>query len=500
MALSNKSSVMAIKEESTEGVVVSPTAATDYVALQEGFSFEPSFQTLENKELKGSIGKAKTLLGQEQPKASFDHYLRASGVEGQAPNYRLLLKSALGLETVNSTEYPTVAASTINQIKVNTGIGANFKRGQALLIKDGTNGYSVRNVLSVSGDNLNTSFDLAVAPAAAVNLGKCIAYAPLNQGHPTLSVWEYRGNGGAVELMSGSRVTEASWDFQAGQFISGKFSLDGVEYFYNPMNVVSTTSKLDWLDNATTRVATIPQKIYKDPADLASAIQTAMQSQSANTITVTYISSTGKFKITSSGTTLSLLWNTGANKVNSIGALIGANMSADQTGALTYTLVNAINLASPYTPSLDVADPVVAKDNEVLMGDVSDFQKLHPSRVSVQLSNSRKQISDVTTLSGVSGSVLTGREVTISFTALLDQYDVDKFKRFRTGQQTSFSYSAGLKSGGNWQAGKTVNAYVPTATITSFKLGDDDGLAILECELKAFVDDSGNGEFYLNFL
>jgi hypothetical protein len=135
MALNTRSSVMALKEESTEGTPVVPSAAGDFIALQDGFSFEPSFQTLENNELRSSIGVAKPIQGLETPKANFSHYLRHSGTEGQAPNYGSLLKAAFGSYNANGTARSTTTASTTSVIKLAAG-GADFARGRCILLKD----------------------------------------------------------------------------------------------------------------------------------------------------------------------------------------------------------------------------------------------------------------------------------------------------------------------------------------------------------------------------
>jgi len=500
MALSNKASILAIKKEVSEGVPVKPSSASDFVALQDGFSMEPNFQTLENRELKASIAKAKPTLGREQPKAPFQHYLRHSGVEGQAPNYRLLLEALFGEEVVKGTQYNTAASSTAQLIKVGSGNGANFQRGQAVLVKDGVNGYSIRPIHSIATDDLTPAFPLPGAPGTGVGLGKAVIYTPKNSGHPTLSLWEYKANGGAIQMMSGVRVTEGSWEFQAGEQINGTFNFDGVQFYYNPFIIASTNCKVDFLDNATTRAASVPLAVYKDPHDLAAAIQDAMNGLgSTNTFTVKYSDTTGKYSFTSNGTTFSLLWNSGANSANSIGSTIGAT-SVDQTSALTYTLVNPIDLTAGITPSYDTADPLVAKSNEVLLGDGDAINLIKASRVSVSINNSRKEIEDVTANSGVSGSVITVRESKFSFITILDKYDVDKFKRFREGQTTRFLYNFGVKAGGNWKPGRCGSFYVPNATITSFKLNDDEGLITLECELAAFPDDSGNPEIYLSFV
>jgi len=153
MAEQNRNSRLAIVEEVTEGTLVEPSVGTEFIALQAGFAFAPNFENLENDEIRASIGRSKSILGLERPDASFNHYMRASGVEGTAPGFRLLLKAVFGSENVNSTERTTTAGSTVSVIELAAG-GSDFARGRALLIKDGTNGFSVRNVQSVATNSL----------------------------------------------------------------------------------------------------------------------------------------------------------------------------------------------------------------------------------------------------------------------------------------------------------------------------------------------------------
>ena len=113
MALQNRKTVMAIVKEVTENTPVQPSSATDdYIALQDGFSMEPAFTELTNEELTGSIGQAKSILGFEEPSASISHYMKHSGVEGQEPNFGLLIEALLGGVEVEATEYDTVGGST----------------------------------------------------------------------------------------------------------------------------------------------------------------------------------------------------------------------------------------------------------------------------------------------------------------------------------------------------------------------------------------------------
>lgn len=497
--ISNRSSTLAIVKETEEGVPAFPASGTDYIALQEDFQMTPSFEELENNELRASIGRAKPRLGKEQPTFPLSHYLRHSGAPGTAPGYGLLLEALMGARSVAANNRELVAGSSTTILKLDAGHGADFQRGSFVLLEDSANGFQIRPVNAVDGDDLHLGFALPAAPAAGVKAGRCILYHPTNEGHPTFTAHLFRGNGGAKEMMAGLRPTDFGLDMTAGQPINASFGNAGVSYFFNHVRV-TTQTKLDFLDDEDTRVATIAARVYKDATEVAAALQTAMNGLgSANTFTVVYDSKTGKYNFTSDGETFSLLWNTGANAANSIGLVIGANMAANQSGALTYALANPLNLAAPHTPALDSADFLVAKDMDILFGDANSQELLRPQSLSVQIAPARKEIGDMTAESGVAGSIYTEREVTVSGTILLQKYDAEKFASYREGAEKRLMFAAGEKSGGNWVPGKCVAMYFPNLTFSSFQPSDDEGLATLQFELKGFVDANGNGEVYLGF-
>lgn len=504
MAISLRSSVLAVKVETAEGTPAAPAGATDYVAIQENFVMMPGFNVLANAELTPSIGKRQSILGSQKPTASGDHYVRHSGVEGQAPDYSPLLKACIGTQTVAGTEYPLVSASTVSQLKFNTGIGANFARGQGVLVKDGTNGYAIRVIDSIATDSANLSFNLAGAPASGVKTGKCVFFSPAQVGHPTLTFWHYVGNGGAVQMMTGVRPTKFDIKAQAGGLINASMSFDGIAFYLDPVTITSSTKYLDFTDDTNTFAVTVAAGTYQDPSDLAEALQTAMNgSGTSQTYTVTYDSATGHYSIVGTGTLLSLLFNTGTNAANSIAAKIGFSGAADSTGSsatVGYTSASAPTLASPYTPSLDSATPLAAKSNEVFVGNGTDTVTFKASDITVSYTNTRTELKDVNAASGVSGSQFTSREVKIQLKALLQQYDTSKFTKFRENTSCRFQWNFGSKAGGQWVPGQCGYVYIPTGSITSWKVSNDNGLAMLEAEITAFVDSSGSGEYYLGFL
>lgn len=503
-----RKSVLLVVDESTSGTPVAPSAGTDAVALQDGFSLTPAFDTQENAELRSSIGAAAPIQGLEQPEASIDHYIRHSGVEGQEPNFGNFLQSIFGAKQVNATQYSTTAGSTAGTATVrgnlkSTGNAANFQRGEGLLIKDGVNGYSVRNVYAVpTADDISLSFNLTSAPASGVGLGKAVLYYPADSGENAMSLWCYRGNGGAVELISGAKTSEMSMDVTVGELVNGAFSFQGVAYYFNPVLITSSTRYLDFVDDDGTWAVTVAVKAYKDPHDLASALQTAMNSSgTTETHSVVYSDSTGKYTIsTSTSAVLSLLWNTGANTANSIATKVGFTTAADSTGALTYTSPNAYVLTVPFTPSYDSSDPIAAKYAEVMMGDFDDFSCACVQSLSFSLSKELTDVLCICSESGVSDQIATSREVTIEVVANLEPYDADKFRRFRSNSDISFAFNFGVRNGANWVAGKTCNLYIPTAKISDFTLDDADGIVVMSFTITAYVDSSGNGEVYMNFL
>jgi hypothetical protein len=469
--------------------------------MQGDFQIAYAVDKNENAELRSSIGKAKPSIGAENPTVSGSHYMRGSGTEGTAPDYNDLLKAGIGTEVVAGTAYLTTASSTQSLIKMAASAGSHFQRGQGMLLKHANAAWEVAVVHSVATDDITPAFKLKTAPASGVSTGKCVLYKPADTGHQTLSLWRYLGNGGATQCVAGCRVTAIGIAAQAGQFINGSISLAGLGAYFNPVTIGASETYLDFTDGSTDYAAQVTAKTYKDPKELADALADAMDAaNSGNVHTVTYDKATGKYTIASDNATFSLLWSTGTNTANTIGAKLGFVVSADDTGAVTYTGDNALSFASPYTPTLDNADPATAKSGVCYLGDSTDNVNFEASSINIDWAFDRGVNKSVCSESGNASSLITGRTVTVKGKALLAKFDSDAYSRFREGTTTRFLYVWGRKSGGNWVPGETMYCYVPTMSITSFSVSEDNGLAALEFEGTAFVDSSGNGEAYLGQL
>ena len=498
MAEQQRASVFGIKEETTAGTLVELDSAGLFIPLKVGYSITPEIEELTSDEIVNDIGASKSFTGKESPSGEHGAYLKHSETEGQAPEVALLYKSAFGSQTDNGTEYDTIAGSTTSVVKVDSGEGSNFAVGQALLVKDATNGYSIRNVSSISTDDLSTNFNLANAPASDINLGKANFFSPVATGHPSFSAWMYTANGGAVQAIAGCRTSSISMNIAAGQQAEVDFSYEGTAFYFNPIVITSSNKYLDFDDGGGEENATMTEKVYKSPHDLADEIQSKMDALTSDNITVTYSNSTGKFTIASDGGTLSLLWNSGTNTANTIGSDLGFTVSSDDTGAVTYTSDSAISFAAGYTASYDDADNVIVKEAELLIGDASDNTCRKAATVSFTIDTPTVEVESICASTGVAEKLINAREVTMTATLVLEKYEAGLFDKYINNETTQVMCNIGPKSGGNWVAGKCVNSYMGNASLTGHNVVGDD-FAQIELTAKGFVT-STKKDVYLNFI
>lgn len=507
MAILTRTSVLAIKKETTEGSLVSPSAATDFTSLREGFSFQGGVESLTTDELTGQRETSAPILGKETPTASFPKYLKASGVEGEEPDFGLMIESCLGTLTKHATEYDLVAGSTAGtssaraSLNVNAGEGASFEKGQALLIKDLVNGYKIRNVQDISTDALKLNFNLPAAPAALVNLGKACHYEPSIANPPTFSAHLYQGQTSSAfhNAIAGCRTTSMNFALPAGGIGEVTFDVEGTKFFFNPIEITSTTKYIDFTDSTGTVAAVLTEKIYKTPVDLAAEVASKMTGVSSDVISCSFDSSTGKFTISSDGTVLSLLTTTGTNVANTAYSKIGFS-GADKTLALTYTSETAQTYDSPYAPSFDVADPIVVKNAELLIGDFFETSCRKAIDASFTVSAPKQDANSVCAETGVGESVSLSLESTFTATIQLEKHEVAMFDKFINNKTSQVMFNAGVKDGaGNWVAGKCVNICMMNAKISADVIADNNGISVLQIEAKGF----GTGtekSFHINFL
>ena len=507
MAVKMRSAVLAIKEETTEGKLELPTASTDFTALRQGFGVESSVETVESDELVNDIGASAGFVTRESPTATINKYFKHSGIEGTPPDYALLLRSSMGTQYINGTEYDTVAGSTAGDsasraaIVVDTGEGTNFRSGQAILLKDGANGYRIRNVEDVSGDSLSLNYNVPNAPDAGVGLGKAVHYAPGADGHTTYSVHLYQSSQASkfYQAVTGCRTTSTAISFPVNALAEINFSVEGIEYFLNPVVVTATNNKIDFNEGGTSKVAVLAPGTYKSPLEFAKYVEGVLDAAADANILIGYDSKTGRFTVSGDGATLELEWSSGTNTAETAGALLGFDTSADSTGATTYTGTAARSLSPDVAPTYDDNDPTVVKNNELVIGGFDRFECRSSNNVSLTIATPKTDVEDICARSGVSGSVVLNREVTLSATLIFKEHEVGLFDDFIANKTTSIMFNHGPKSGGNWVSGRCVNVYMPNAKLTSHTISESDGIAVLDVEAKGFVS-ADRKDLHVNFI
>ncbi len=513
MAENAKSSTLYIVDETTAGTPVDVSAGTSAFPLQPGYEAVPNITEIVSDELRASIGASASIPGIQEPTFSGDFYLRGSGTQGTAPRIGMIFETALGAPVVaQGTERTLTTGSTTTVINLAAG-GSDYALGKALLLKDGTNGYSIRNVYSVATNALTLAMSVPVAPLTGVTAGKHVFYAPagLTDSHPTRTIHLYRGAGGSHETIAGALVETLDFTVDTGELINMSTSWRGSSFYFNPIRIDSTNNKIDITDDTVTDdVGTIVSGLYANPHDLADAVTAALLSASPTATHVcTYNSlgaNKGRFTITAgTSATLSILWKTGVNGSDNtgfnIGTTLGFSEAADDTGSTSYTSDNVQTYVSGVTPSYDSTDPMVAKYMEVLVGDQTSYESVCVNSMSVSINNEISNAECISAQSGVDSVFVSGRTVEISITATFSRHDADKFDRFLNSTDVRFCANFGPKSGGNWVAGKCFNLFSHSAKISAVQLDTGDGDLVTQVyTIKPYIDSAGNGEFYINQL
>lgn len=508
-ASSTRKSVQAIVEETIAGTPVDPTSGTQIIALQEGFDMAPSFETVDNVELSASVDVKAPILGLENPTSSVGHYFRHSGTEATAPNYDVLLKASLGDKVAAPTERLTTTGSTSGDINTRAVValgsgGSDYERGDAILLKDSANGFSIRNVHSVSGNELTLLFNLPAAPGSGVGCGRNILYKT-SDTLPAVSHWIYRANGAAKECVTGARVASATIQATVGEALNMEFSLEGTGYYFDPIRIESADRYIDFSLGAGQLTATINAKLYKSPHELASAIEAALVATGATgSFEVDYKdygAASGKFYIAHQGAPFSLLWNTGTNTANTIADKIGFSSAADDTGASGYFSDTEQSWAAPYSQVADAnTNPLIVKNNEVLFGTFERTICTEVQEMTITVTNTLQDVTDICSESGVGEKLLNEREVTVDLLMTLMKHDAKSFEQFRLGDTVQFAYNGGVKVGGNWSAGRCVNFALFEAKISSWQVTDTDGIVTITATLTGSANSSGLGIAYMNLL
>jgi len=488
--VSFRAGTLALVEE-TDGPKA-PTAGTDFTAIQTDITLSPGLETLTNEELKNGIIPGKAIVGRENPTFSLSHYFRA-GENSNLPDYNLLMKSAFGSVNVVSTE--TDIASVVDGITFDLTDGSEYQKGDILLVQDPVIGYELRPIEAISGNTVTLAFALSAAPQVGALVGKPRTYNALNDSNqiPTLSAWYYLPD--TIELISGARVEGVDINFAAGELVNASFSGSGLGFYFDPLVIEATNKFVDVDVSSSEYAASIPEGTYKDPHQIAEAVENALNANGSGVLFVVTYNDDGKYTITGDAT-FTLLATTGASG-NSLLPTIG--FTADAGPSTSETSDSLIDLSSGFTPVYDDADPIAAKGHTLLIGNATDSACVNASSVDFSLANTKADYLDICAESGVGGSGFNERTSTVSISSYLKGFEARYFRSMRKGDRVSFFYGAGEKSGGSYVKEKCAGIYISHATINSIEITDQDGVAQLNLELAAYAPSDSTQPIFAGF-
>lgn len=231
-----KNTAVGVEIEVTEGVYVAPSSAAKFVqTLQDGFELNPAKELLERSIFTSSIGKTAPRVGQKQVSGSIPVEARAHSVEGTAPEYDALMRSALGAKrTIATTTTTKASGNTSSVLALEDADIAKFNVGDIILVKK-AGAYHVSPIISKTSGAGSATLTLLVphpggAMGASVVIAKSTTYIVADSGHPSLSVSKYL-EGTLLEQAVGCKVSSMSLEnFTTGQIPSFNFGFEGLNF------------------------------------------------------------------------------------------------------------------------------------------------------------------------------------------------------------------------------------------------------------------------------
>lgn len=506
-----------------EGELKKPTNGTQFLAIQPDFSLTPNFSTTENVELKDDIMSGKTIVTGEAPTGTISHYVAGSGTAGTPPEYSSILQATFGGFRSLTSEQTLAAGSTTSVLKFASAAAASsFKKGDAAFIKDTANGWAVRPVESVSGTDVTLGFNLEKAPATAVKVGAFATYFPLSDNIPVFDMWHYIGAGeSGVENIANCRVTSMSVTANAKDLINATYSFEGTQYRFNQdfteeFRLFSYNNKLTVVNTqGGTRTETevvLTAQSYATGAALATEIQSKVSAITGlNSFRATFASN--RFSFTS---TAAYLFDFSKGGETPEGAATLADVlgfeSADVSSTAPSTGTKAStkdarlyrDYSSKLTEVYDETDPVIARGQQIFIGDAADNICIDSSSVSISINTPKQLITSICRESGNYRSLISARSASVTVSAHLQDDDRRFFEKFQDSDTTQFALIAGKKNTVSgkpqWKAGETFVFYGSPASITSWSVTGSNDVYMLDLELTCFSPGDGTGSIFLSYV
>lgn len=237
---------VAVSEEITEGTYVAPTDAEFITVLEDGFELNGTKEEIERNILGLGLTKAQSRTANRTVTGSIPCEFKASGVEGDAPEYGVLLKAGLGAESTRN-EVTSGTGHSTTQIYIEDADISNFSVNDIVMIKEAGD-YHLSPVTAVDTTlglaNITLLIAMDAAPADNVVIAKTTTYQTADTGHPTFSVTKYIEDN-IKTTGRGCRVSSVSIDsFSANAVSNWTFGFEGLD-FETTVDALTNTPSYD---------------------------------------------------------------------------------------------------------------------------------------------------------------------------------------------------------------------------------------------------------------
>ena len=185
--------LIAVKREVTEGTYVAPSAGADFIqVITDGWEIVPAKELIDRDVLTSSIGKVTPRTGIKSATATLPIEMKASGTEGDAPEYGLLIEEALGgSRTIAAQNTTKAAGNTATVLQIEDADIGDYSVGDGIIVLEpGDHTPSVITAVDPTGGSANITVSPGRASgsfSASVVISESQVYYPSNTGHDNRS-------------------------------------------------------------------------------------------------------------------------------------------------------------------------------------------------------------------------------------------------------------------------------------------------------------------------
>ena len=212
-----KDSLCSVKIETTENTYAGPASGADlFQPTEKGISISGDITFEERDLLTAGLSKPQSIPGSYALKGKMAVEMRGSGVEGQAPQWGVLLQALFGAVHNNTNNVTSKnSAGTHTVIPIGDSDIGDFNVGDIICLKVPNNYWmcTVQSLVTTGGSATITilpAYNVAGTPTnvpAETVISQTVTYQPANSGGPSFSATMYYAN---VIVFKGTGARTAS--------------------------------------------------------------------------------------------------------------------------------------------------------------------------------------------------------------------------------------------------------------------------------------------------